>query len=70
MGRFLIRIVTVVSVSCWCAMEIYVFSCGLNRDSMKNSSNVIYEDRKLLKFKQKAKFNITFTPQKKQNNGY
>ena len=48
-GKLLKKIVTVVSVSCWCVMRIYVFSCvkqGI--DSMKNSSNMIYEDNKLL----------------------
>ena len=30
-GDLLMKIVTVVSVSCWgCAMRIYVFPCGLS----------------------------------------
>ena len=29
---------TAVSVSCWCAMRIYVFPCRLGKDSMKKSS--------------------------------
>ena len=41
--------VSAVSVSCWCAMRIYTFPCGICIDSMKSSLNMIYEDNTLLK---------------------
>ena len=41
--------VSAVSVSCWCAMRIYAFPCGICIDSMKSSLNMIYEDNTLLK---------------------
>lgn len=39
--NLLMKIVTVVSVSGWPAMRIYVFTCGLGIDGTKNSSNMI-----------------------------
>ena len=39
--NLLMKIVTVVSVSGWPAMRIYVLTCGLGIDGTKNSSNMI-----------------------------
>ena len=39
--NLLMKIVTVVSVTGWPAMRIYVFTCGLGIDGTKNSSNMI-----------------------------
>ena len=51
--------VTVVSVSCWCAMGIYVFPCGLGIDNIKK-----YDIQRQYVIKKIKKQNRIYIPQK------